>query len=208
MQTQPYDAMALHPSPKQPDRKGPHRPDCTLRASPTESPNTNQASEPNAGLIPKTAQDWLNSRHLLAIALHVAHNHPIPMDDHEDLLQEVRIALWSVGLEQKVNATWVFHVALHKAADLARKVRPPCREYEPPEATSNAEANSELLYLLHSRADRLPLELRAFYELYYRKGLSQRTVAEHLGVSRATVRWRDRRCRQILRDGSEHQQSR
>ncbi len=68
-----------------------------------------------------TRDEWLESPYLGRVAARVAHEYGLGTDDLPDLLQELRIALWKQGLEQRVGAAWVVRVTRHKAVDLLRQ---------------------------------------------------------------------------------------
>ena len=146
-------------------------------------------------ISPSTSREWLESPRLIAIARHVASRKALSPDDLPDLLQEIRIALWKAGMDQSVNATWIFHTAEHKAIDLwrqslshaiavgSRTPDPACRAGDP-----------ELVHIVRARAASLSGSLRDFYDLRYEQGLSERVIAERMQVSRSSVRWMERRC--------------
>jgi RNA polymerase sigma factor (sigma-70 family) len=146
---------------------------------------------------PTTAGGWISSRQLSAIVSTVAYRRSISANDLPDLLQEVCMALWKAGVDQPINATWVFHTSMNKAAEVHRRARL-SNPSDPIDQSLNAISDPELLLLLHARAATLPMRLREFYRLYYNLGLSERAVAHRLETSRAAVRWLKHRCRNLL----------
>src|SRR5580765_2982319 len=105
-----------------------------------------------------TVLRWLESPYLSRIASRVAYQFRLPAQDAPDLLQEVRLALWQAGPETIVNATWVFHTANHKAADLVRRRARIARENAPLTRDPPLEdgADPALRHLLRARAALLP----------------------------------------------------
>lgn len=144
-----------------------------------------------------TTVEWLESPYLAHVAGRVAHQHDLVRDDVEDLVQELRIAVWKAGPEVRVSARWLFQVANHKAVDLFRKrLRRRDRVFTGSGGTESHDP--ELAHLLHARVARLPHSLHEFYDLRYLQGLSEREIARFLGLCRGSVRWLDRRCRREL----------
>lgn len=144
-------------------------------------------------ISPSIAGEWLESAYLLSIVRRVAYRCGVASDDLPDLLQEVRIALWKTGLERPINSTWIFQTASHKAIDLKRRVGSRGRETVAgflPEAF-----DAELIHLLRARASGLSGALRKFYMFRYEEGLSEREIAQRMGISRSSVRWMEHRCR-------------
>jgi RNA polymerase sigma factor (sigma-70 family) len=146
-----------------------------------------------------TTAEWLESPYLAHVAGRVLYEHDLVRDDLEDLIQELRIALWEAGPEVRVSARWLFQVANHKAVDLFRKrVRRRRRDRVFIDGRENAAQDPELDYLLHARVARFSPSLRRFYDLRYLQGLSEREIARSLGLCRGSVRWLDRCCRREL----------
>lgn len=146
-----------------------------------------------------TTAEWLESPYLAHVAGRVAHQHDLVRDDLEDLIQELRIALWEAGLDVRVSARWLFTVANHKAVDLFRKrVRRRRRDRVFTDIREHASHDLELDHLLHARVARFSSSLRKFYDLRYLQGLSEREIARSLGLCRGSVRWLDRCCRRKL----------
>jgi RNA polymerase sigma factor (sigma-70 family) len=151
------------------------------------------------GNFSATTAEWLESPCLAHVARRVAHQHDLVRDDLEDLIQELRIALWEAGLDVRVTARWLFQVANHKAVDLFRKrVRHRRRDRVFTDIKGSASHDLELDHLLHARVARFSPSLRKFYDLRYLQGLSEREIARSLGLCRGSVRWLDRCCRREL----------
>jgi RNA polymerase sigma factor (sigma-70 family) len=143
--------------------------------------------------------EWLESPYLSRVAARIAHQYGLGADDVPDLLQEIRIALWSMGPETLVGAAWVFQVASHKASDfLRRQVRARHRDRLVAGSRERPTHDVELQHLLRARVARLPTRLREFYELHYRQGLSEREIAQRLSLCRSSVRWLDQCCRRQI----------
>lgn len=122
----------------------------------------------------------------------------LPAEDASDLLQELCLALWKAGPDTRINATWIFHTAAHKAIDILRQRRAERLPIEDRVPASSGR-QTELLHLLHARVDGLPLRLRQFYELRFELGLSQRETARELGLLRGFVRSLDQKCLMRIR---------
>ncbi len=137
--------------------------------------------------------EWLASPYLGRAARRVACQYGLPAEDASDLLQELCLALWKAGSDTRVNATWIFHTAAHKAIDILRERRGQRLVIEgrvPP----SPETSMELFHLLHAKVDGLPRHLRQFYALRFELGLSQRETARELGLLRGLVRSLDQKC--------------
>jgi len=146
-----------------------------------------------------TRDEWLESPYLGRVAARVAHEYGLGTDDVPDLLQELRIALWKQGLEQRVGAAWVVRVIRHKAVDLLRqRMRSRRRDGVFTTIAARPWHNLEIDHLLHAKAASLPPKLKAFYALHYQQGLSEREIGRRMGVCRSSVRWLDHRCRQFV----------
>ncbi len=145
------------------------------------------------------ASEWLESPYLARVASRVAHQHGLPEDELPGLLQDLRVAVWEAGVETRLSAAWIFGAATHKAIDrLRRRARARRHDQDLAAFTSPRERDLELQHLLHTRVAGLPTLLRQFYDLHYTCGYSEREIAVSLGVSRATVRWLNRRCLHLL----------
>lgn len=144
---------------------------------------------------------WLESPYLPRAVRRVALRYSLSDDDAADLVQEVKLVLLQTDPARFLNATWIFQTATHKAADLVRlRMRAAAGEIAASGPSVAAVAPpAELLHLLRAQAARLPPKLRAFYELRYEQGLSQRDVAQRLGACRASVRWLERQCVRRIR---------
>jgi RNA polymerase sigma factor (sigma-70 family) len=146
-----------------------------------------------------TVTEWLESPYLARVAIRVASQHGLRPDDIEDLLQELRLALWKAGPDRIVNATWIYHTANHRAVELWKlraykeEIRSSCDT-----CVASQTSDEEIVLLLRAQVARLPTRLREFYALRYTEALSEREVADRLGVCRASVRWMDGRCQKII----------
>jgi DNA-directed RNA polymerase specialized sigma24 family protein len=131
---------------------------------------------------------WLESPYLERLAGSLIHRFGLQADYAEDLLQEIRLALWRAGCDRNVNSTWVFHTGLHKVVDLIRSdsKRANPREPQPP-----ASGDAELWHLLRARMSSLPSQLQRFCHLRYEEGLSQAEISRYFCCCRASVRWMD-----------------
>jgi RNA polymerase sigma factor (sigma-70 family) len=139
--------------------------------------------------------EWLESPYLEHVAARVAYRFGLPPQDVPELLQELRIALWKAGSSTPVNPTWILHTAQHKGIDLLRRRRERAREISfSGDSSIPSPRDPELLRLLRARVDALPSRLKEFYFLRYRAGLSERQIADRLGVCRGSVRCLERRC--------------
>ena len=137
--------------------------------------------------------EWLASPYLARAARRVAWQYGLPAEDAPDLLQELFLALWKQGPDNRVNATWIFHTAAHKAVDILRQRRAALLPIDDRDATA-PEKQTELLHLLHARVEALPKYLRQFYALRFEQGLSQRETARELRLLRGFVRSLDQEC--------------
>jgi RNA polymerase sigma factor (sigma-70 family) len=138
-----------------------------------------------------SVSEWLASPYLGRAARRITYQYGLLPEDASDLLQELRLALLKAAPEALLNATWIFHTAMHKAVDILRQRRADPIAGRAPTAP---ERQAELFHLLHARADGLSRPLREFYALRFEQGLSQREAAEKLGVHRCHIRSLDRRC--------------
>jgi RNA polymerase sigma factor (sigma-70 family) len=146
-----------------------------------------------------TAAQWLESPYPARVMARVAYQYGLGPEDLEDLLQELRIALWKAEPEVRVGASWIFQVASHKAVDfIRRQARTRRGDRAFAGSTARPAHDLELDHLLHVRVARLPASLRKFYDLHYQQGLSEREIAERLLLCRSSVRWLERCCRQRI----------
>ena len=136
----------------------------------------------------------MESAQLLLIARRVAGGHAVSRCDFPDFLQEIRIALWQVGMENPINATWVFRTASYKAIDLWRQRLTHRTTVELTDDLAGECLDQELINLLRARATGLSRSLREFYALRYEEGLSQRVVGKRMGLCRSSIRSLERRC--------------
>jgi RNA polymerase sigma factor (sigma-70 family) len=130
----------------------------------------------------------------------VAYQYRLPAHTVPDLLQELRIALWRVGPNIDVNATWLVHTAEHKAQDFWRRFGRVAEEQlgSGDACDASAARESELLHLLRARVSHLPGDVRRFYRLRFLEGLSQREISSRLGLCRSSVRYLERRFLRIV----------
>jgi DNA-directed RNA polymerase specialized sigma24 family protein len=144
----------------------------------------------------QAVSEWLASPYLARVAARVAYQYNLPSQEVPELLQELRIALWKAGLATAVNATWILHTAQHKGSDLLRMMRERGREvsFSGDSSIPGNHPDPELMRLLRARAAMLPPRLKEFYFLRYRAGLSERQIADRLGLCRGSIRCLERRC--------------
>jgi RNA polymerase sigma factor (sigma-70 family) len=144
----------------------------------------------------QAVSEWLDSPYLEHIASRVAYRFGLRSQEVPELLQELRIALWKAGSSTPVNPTWILHTAQHKGSDLLRTRRARAREisFSGDSSIPPNPRDPELLRLLRARVDVLPPRLKEFYFLRYRAGLSERQIADRLGLCRGSVRHLERRC--------------
>jgi RNA polymerase sigma factor (sigma-70 family) len=154
---------------------------------------------PKQGLksFPTTAE-WLESPYLQQVTEQAAAKYHLEDECLPHLVQELRIALWQAGLEVRVGPAWLRRVALNKAVDAVR-VRRRSRSHDQALSAvlSKSEPKGELEHLLHAKAAALPSKPLEIFNLHYQQGFSEREIARELGICRASVRWLDRRCRQL-----------
>jgi RNA polymerase sigma factor (sigma-70 family) len=152
-----------------------------------------------------SAEDWLDSPYLDRLVTRVASLHLVPAAELPDLIQETRIALWQAGLEAPVSSALVACIARRKSIDLVRELaRRRARRRAARILATNQEVDADLHHLLSLKVAALPQRLHEFYELHYEQGLSEREIARSWGLCRASVRWLDRRCRDLLLGIREH----
>jgi RNA polymerase sigma factor (sigma-70 family) len=148
-----------------------------------------------------TVAEWLESPHLQRVASRVGYQYGLPSQEISDLFQELRLGMWKAGPDSMVNVTWVFHTANHKAVDLLKR-RLRYQENALPSTETRQQTSGgdpSLLPLLRARVALLPKRLRIFYVLRYEQGLSQRELAQRLGLCRSSIRCLDRRCLRMLK---------
>jgi RNA polymerase sigma factor (sigma-70 family) len=147
----------------------------------------------------RSAGKWIDSPALDRFVRRVAYEHGVGVDDVPDLVQETRIALWELGLNAQISSALIARVARNKAIDLLRcRLRRRARERAASLIASQREEDAEVRHLLNVRAQALPAQLHDLYELHYHQGLSEREVAQALGLCRASIRWLDRRLRRAI----------
>jgi RNA polymerase sigma factor (sigma-70 family) len=128
-----------------------------------------------------------------------ARQHGLAGDDLQDLMQEVRIALWEHGLSAQVTDGWIFRVANFKVIDLLRRRSRERRHHQAIIKTVGGQPrDAELNHLLCVGVAALSPRLRQFFELRYRQALSEREISQRLQMCRSSVRWLDRSCRRQL----------
>lgn len=146
-----------------------------------------------------TAQDWLGLPDLESLVRIAASRLRIPQRDIADLVQETRLALYALAPTTHVGSSWIRHMIRNKAIDLLRsQMRTRSREREFSRRTVRATRDAEPVLLLRSRVSAMPRSLQVLYALHYVAGCSEREIAAHLGVSRASVRRLDHRLRTVL----------
>ncbi len=156
-------------------------------------------TRPPGGL---TSTEWLESSYLIHLVTRVATARGIPSDEMPDLLQEVRIALWQAwgsSPDLLVGPAWIARTADHKAVDALRRIsRRRTHDQLAGMLQERSQDKPDLHYLLRAAVSELPHRLRAFYELHYSQGWSERETARRLGLCRASVRWLHELCRRQL----------
>lgn len=144
----------------------------------------------------RPASEWIESRYLRGLVCSLAWRYRLSNWDSEDLLQDVRLALFVHGLDRSVNSSFLVRMVIHKRADtVRRKIR---ADRISQQHVGIAVSDKELLCLLRASVSTFPEPLRKFYELRYRKGFNGREVSRRLGRSREAVRWMDTRLRESL----------
>lgn len=140
------------------------------------------------------AQYWPESTLLPKIAGRVAFAYRLGGEDAADLLQEVRVAVLEQSPVELLSAGWIFQVARNKAINILRRR---CRDREISEQSSDRASgvDGEIVRLVRAQVSLLPERQRQFYELRYRRGMTEREVAKRLDVCRSSVRYLDRLVR-------------
>lgn len=117
--------------------------------------------------------------------------------DARDALQETLTAAW-LGLPRLKDASrfwpWLCGIAAHKAADAARSRAPTV------DAREDAAPESVRVLELREAVTALPEQLQQVLLLRYLLGLSEREVAEALGIRVGTVKSRTARARTAFRE--------
>ncbi len=144
-------------------------------------------AESATGGVPCSTSEWLESPLLARIAKRVACQYGILPGEVDDLVQEVRIALWEAEGQLEIKPRWVFVTASHKAVDLLRRRRRVGAELAQARATTRPA--EELNCLDRARVAQLPKNLQVFCDLRYGEGLTEREIAGRMGLCRASVRW-------------------
>jgi RNA polymerase sigma-70 factor, ECF subfamily len=135
--------------------------------------------------------------------------HGLTMRRHlaEDLTQEVFLRAWSAlpQLRQDVRfRAWLFRIARNCLTDSRRDPRS-ATPAPLPEASADRQPGPEAIVLaresetlLRDACDQLPLPLRAALLLWTQEGLPYADIADVLGITEETARWRVCRARQLL----------
>jgi RNA polymerase sigma factor (sigma-70 family) len=143
--------------------------------------------DPSKAEVPRSTSEWLESPLLARIVKRVAGQYGILPAEVDDLIQEVRIALWEAELPVKIKPKWIFVTASHKAVDILRRRWQTSSDAALTKAV--AAGAGELNCLVRAQVAQLPKNLRAFCDLRYAKGMTEREIAGRMGVCRASVRW-------------------
>src|SRR5262245_11170511 len=185
---------------------------CPARWAPVASPNDPDTLPLEEHLLVRTAQEG-DRRAFAALVdrywdrlyrwlYHLTH------DCHaaEDLTQETFLkafaALDSFRAGTNFRA-WLFRIAHNSFANqrrVAARARQPIPEHLPAgdEGPVERALSREALQLLARAVGRLPAEFRAAFLLRAEEGLSFRQVAQVLGITEETARWRVFKARQKL----------
>ncbi|HTR02907.1 MAG TPA: hypothetical protein VMN82_06895, partial [Thermoanaerobaculia bacterium] len=111
-----------------------------------------------------------------------------------EVLQELRIRIWKVGLDTKLSASWIFRTAESCARDVRRRNR----RWQRPIAPVNAKhASPEISHLFAASVSGLPEDHQQYLELYL-AGYSEREIATKLRMGRKSVRTRAAWTRRFL----------
>ena len=143
-------------------------------------------------------REWLESdclHYLRRVARRVAFDYNLSEADVPDLYQEICLALWKAGPERRVNATWIFHTANHRAIELYKR-QPKAGRFRPAAGEEDPwlPSDPEKALLVQARADRLPGSLRRFYRLRFQEGYTQRELMQRTHLTRGSVRGLEREC--------------
>jgi len=146
-------------------------------------------------MFEQKALDWLESDYLRRLVRRVGYLYYLSSPDLEDLHQELCVALWKIGPERVVNATWVCHTAQHLAIDLLKSRKKSCimGAAEVAIVQDSSAPDLELLSLIRAQAARLPASLRRFYQLRYEEGRTQEEILQCSALSRGLVRGIEKR---------------
>ena len=140
-------------------------------------------------------QEWLESPRLRSIAFFAGHRLQLPTQDLPDLLQNIAVDLLKRGAATKINASYLFAVAMHRAIDLRRGNR---RLQSSFTAEQHKDLNPELSHLLRARIASLDEQTRRLYELLFDYGFTERQAATQFGLSRGALRrWQERLMRRL-----------
>ena len=139
-----------------------------------------------------------------------------PEGQAEEVAQEVLLFVWHKAERfdpgRASVSTWIFTIARNKHVDRVRKERRP--EVEPDElpVNPNAELDPDRVAHLRARNARLeealkslPEEQAVILRRNYYEDISQRQIADEVGLPVGTVKSRTRLAFQKLRDVLEHE---
>ncbi|MDA8019341.1 MAG: sigma-70 family RNA polymerase sigma factor [Thermoanaerobaculia bacterium] len=118
--------------------------------------------------------------------------------DWQDLLQEIRLALWKSGGSFEGRAsidTWVYRVALNTALSHVRKKRPEITGTEVPETLCSSSSARDPIRVLETFLRSLGTVNRAVL-LMDLEGLTRHEIGEVLGLSPGAVAVRMTRLKQ------------
>jgi DNA-directed RNA polymerase specialized sigma24 family protein len=146
-----------------------------------------------------SSEEWIASVRLAEVVRGVGEEYRLEAWESADVEQEVRIALWQQRFANEIPVAWIVSVAHHKSIDLVRRrIRWRQQDQTLAALLPQLVPSPELQLLLKVDAEALPSRCRAYFELRYRLGLTEREVANSLNLCRSSVRWLDRLCRRRL----------
>jgi RNA polymerase sigma-70 factor, ECF subfamily len=131
----------------------------------------------------------------------------------EDAAQEAFVAIWrsarTYDPHRGRGAPWIYAVARNAITDGLRRTPEPPAELpdgpgNDPDPADRAEA-SWTAWQVHRALEGLPAHERPVIELAYWRGLSQREIAEALGIPLGTVKTRRRSALSRLADALEEE---
>jgi RNA polymerase sigma-70 factor, ECF subfamily len=145
-----------------------------------------------------------HARFVFQIAYSVLRN----VEDAEDLVQELFLKLYRSNAWEQMNneraflarATWRLAIDRAPKRNL-QELRPEteARQINPEQAAIAGDRSEKI----HSMIDTLPEDLRQALALSTVEGLDSREIAKIVGVPESTVRTRQMRARQLLREKFE-----
>ncbi len=154
---------------------------------------------PSKADFPSSTLEWLESPLLARIVKRVAGQYGILPAEVDDLIQEVRIALWEAESSVQIKPKWIFVTAGHKAVDILRR-----RWQTGSDAALSrvvGGGGEELSCLVRAQVAQLPNTLRTFCDLRYAEGMTEREIAGRMGLCRSSVRWLGLRFLKALAGG-------